>query len=62
VGRPLLLDSDFVRNAQAYEGFRTDDIPKPYYAAIPHHYGMQAALRKEKEAMKKALKPESHKK
>ncbi|HEY0045171.1 MAG TPA: FAD-dependent monooxygenase [Flavobacterium sp.] len=62
VGRPLLLDSDFVRNAQAYEGFRTDDIPKPYYAAIPHQYGMQAALRKEKEAMKKALKPESHKK
>lgn len=62
LGRPLLLESDFVRRAQAYEGFKTTDIPNQYYAAIPHHYGMIAGERKEKEAMKKALKPESHKK
>ena len=62
LGRPLLLDPSFVRNAAAYEQFRQDDIPKPYYAGISHLYPLKASERKEKEGMKKALKPETHKK
>ena len=62
LGRPLLLDPNFVRNAQAYEQFPADDIPKQYQSGISHLYPLKAAERKEKESMKKALKPESHKK
>jgi anthraniloyl-CoA monooxygenase len=61
LGRPLLLDPNFVRNAQAYEQFKPDDIPNQYSAGISHLYPLKAAERKEKEGMKKALKPESHK-
>ena len=61
LGRPLLLDPNFVRNAQAYEQFKPDDIPNQYIAGISHLYPLKAAERKEKEGMKKALKPESHK-
>jgi anthraniloyl-CoA monooxygenase len=61
LGRPLLLDPGFVRHAQAYEQF-SDDLPQPYHAGITHLYPLKAAERKEKESMKKALKPESHKK
>ncbi|RZJ29503.1 MAG: bifunctional salicylyl-CoA 5-hydroxylase/oxidoreductase [Flavobacterium sp.] len=61
LGRPLLLDASFVRNAQAYEQFPADDIPNAYKSGISHLYPLKAAERKEKEGMKKALKPESHK-
>ncbi len=61
LGRPLLLDSNFVRNAQAYEQYKPDDIPNQYIAGITHLYPLKVAERKEKEGMKKALKPESHK-
>ncbi|AWA30628.1 bifunctional salicylyl-CoA 5-hydroxylase/oxidoreductase [Flavobacterium magnum] len=62
LGRPLLLDPNFVRHAQAYENFRPDDIPQPYFAGTTHLYPLHAAARREKEQMKKALKPETHKK
>ena len=60
LGRPLLLDPGFVRNAQAYENYQASDIPEPYQPGISHLYPVKAAERREKEAMKKALKPESH--
>ncbi|WP_300564815.1 FAD-dependent monooxygenase, partial [Flavobacterium sp.] len=62
LGRPFLLDPNFVRNAQAYEGFQPTDIPKQYMAGTTHLYPYKAAERKMTEGMKKALKPESHKK
>jgi anthraniloyl-CoA monooxygenase len=62
LGRPLLLDPNFVRNAQAYEGFQPTDIPKQYMAGTSHLYPLKASERKMVEGMKKALKPESHKK
>ena len=62
LGRPLLLDPAFVRNAQAYENFRAGDIPQQYFSGISHLYPQKTSERKEKEAMKKALKPETHKK
>lgn len=62
LGRPLLLDPAFVRNAQAYEQFPAEDIPQQYRSGISHLYPLKASERKEKEGMKKALKPESHKK
>jgi anthraniloyl-CoA monooxygenase len=61
LGRPLLLDPSFVRNAQAYEQFPADDIPAQYKSGISHLYPLKASERKEKEGMKKALKPDSHK-
>lgn len=62
LGRPLLLDPNFVRNAQAYEQFPAGDIPKQYEAGISHLYPYKLSERKAVEGMKKALKPESHKK
>jgi len=62
LGRPLLLDANFVRNAQAYEQFKTTDIPKQYMGGISHLYPYKASERKMTESMKKELKPESHKK
>ena len=62
LGRPLLLDPNFVRHAQAYEQFKPTDIPAQYTAGTTHLYPFQAAERKEKETMKKAMKPETHKK
>lgn len=62
LGRPLLLDSNFVRNAQAYEQFQSDDIPNQYKAGISHLYPLKASERKQLEGMKKALKPKSNKK
>lgn len=61
LGRPLLLDPFFVRNAQAYENFRPTDIPQQYMAGTTHLYPLKASERKMVEGMKKALKPESHK-
>jgi anthraniloyl-CoA monooxygenase len=60
LGKPLLLDANFVRNAQAYEQFH-DDIPNQYKMGISHLYSMKAAERKQVEGMKKALKPKSNK-
>ncbi len=62
LGKPLLLDPNFVRNAQAYEQFKPDDIPNQYIQAIPNFYAFHQSERKEKEKLKKAMKPDSHKK
>jgi anthraniloyl-CoA monooxygenase len=62
LGRPLLLDPAFVRNAQAYEQFMPGDIAPQYQSGLSHLYPLKAAERREKESMKKALKPDSHKK
>ena len=62
LGRPLLLDSNFVRNAQAYEQFQANDIPNQYKMGISHLYPLKANERKQMEGMKKALKPKSNKK
>jgi anthraniloyl-CoA monooxygenase len=62
LGRPLLLDANFVRNAQAYEQFQPNDIPNQYKMGISHLYPLKASERKQAEGMKKALKPKSNKK
>jgi anthraniloyl-CoA monooxygenase len=62
LGRPLLIDPGFVRHAQAYEQFEADDIPMQYLGGRSHLYPLKAAERKAMESMKKALKPDSHKK
>jgi deoxyribose-phosphate aldolase len=62
LGRPLLLDANFVRNAQAYEQFQATDIPNSYKMGISHLYPLKAAERKQAEGMKKELKPKSNKK
>jgi len=62
LGRPLLLDANFVRNAQAYEQFEPTDIPNQYKAGVSHLYPLKGSERKQVEAMKKALKPKSNKK
>lgn len=61
LGKTLLLEPNFVRNAQAYESFESNDVPDQYKIALPHFYPMKAGERKMVEGMKKALKPESHK-
>ena len=61
LGRPLLLDPNFVRHAQAYEKYEPTDIPNQYKAGISHLYPWHQTQRNAVEAMKKALKPESHK-
>ena len=61
LGRPLLLDPNFVRNAQAYEGFQSKDIPNQYKMGISHLYPLKTSERKQTEGMKKALKPKSNK-
>lgn len=62
LGRPLLLDPNFVRNAQAYENFEANDIPNQYKMGISHLYPLKDSERKQQEGMKKALKPKSNKK
>lgn len=62
LGRPLLLDPYFVRNAQAYEKFEANDIPNQYKTGISHLYPLKTNERKQLEGMKKALKPKSNKK
>lgn len=62
LGRPLLIDPNFVRHAQAYEQVEPTDIPKQYQSAKLHMFPLKASERKAVEGMKKALKPESHKK
>jgi anthraniloyl-CoA monooxygenase len=62
LGRPLLLDPNFVRNAQAYESFEANDIPNQYKMGISHIYPLKSSERKQVEGMKKAMKPKSNKK
>lgn len=62
LGRPLLLDANFVRNAQAYEQFEPTDLPVQYRNGMSHLYPLKANERKLLEGMKKALKPKSNKK
>lgn len=62
LGRPLLLDANLVRNAQAYEQLETNDIPNQFKMGISHLYPLKATERKQIESMKKALKPKSNKK
>ncbi len=62
LGRPLLLDPNFVRNAQAYENFEVNDIPNQYKAGISHLHPLKTSERKQTEGMKRALKPKSNKK
>lgn len=61
LGKPLLLDANFVRNAQAYEQFQPSDIPNSYKMGISHLYPLKASERKQTEGMRKALKPKSNK-
>jgi anthraniloyl-CoA monooxygenase len=61
LGRPLLADANFVRNAAAYEQFETNDIPNQYKTGSSHLYPFKGGERKQAEAMKKALKPKSNK-
>ena len=61
LGRPLLLDPNFVRHAQAYEQFQSSDIPNQYKAGVSHLYPLHLSERNSIEAMKKELKPGSHK-
>ncbi|RZK10718.1 MAG: bifunctional salicylyl-CoA 5-hydroxylase/oxidoreductase [Flavobacterium sp.] len=61
LGKTLLLEPNFVRNAQAYEDFESNDVPNQYKIALSHFYPMKVGERKMVEGMKKALKPESHK-
>jgi len=67
LGTTLLLDTAFVRNAQAYEQYRANDlksvgIPQQYMSAASHFYPYKGGERKAMEGMKKALKPVTHKK
>ena len=62
LGRPLLADANFVRNAQAYEQFEATDIPNQYKTGSSHLYPLKASEIKQIESMKKALKPKSNKK
>ena len=61
LGRPLLLDPGFVRHAQAYEDYSSEDIPNQYVSGTSHLYPLHLAERKSLESMKKAMKPDSHK-
>src|SRR5690606_29591773 len=62
LGNPFLLDPRFVKHDQAYEQYKAEDIPHQYILGVSHLYPLHAAGRREKEEMKKALKPKTHKK
>ena len=62
LGKPLLLDPYFVRNAQAYDQINVTDIPNQYQKGIENLYSSTISERKQTELMKKALKPKSNKK
>ena len=61
LGKPLLLNPYFVRNAQAYESFEPNDIPDSYKMGVQPLFSEEKSKRKMMEGMKKALKPKSHK-
>ncbi len=60
LGRPLLLNPGFVRQAQGYEQFQPDDIPNQYALGVAPLFTAMHTERKEREMLKKAMKPESH--
>ncbi|MGB0166167.1 MAG: FAD-dependent monooxygenase [Luteibaculum sp.] len=62
LGKPLLINAGFVRDAQAYEGISPDDVPQPYNRAVSQWQKQKSYERLMLENMKKSLKPESHKK
>jgi anthraniloyl-CoA monooxygenase len=61
LGKPLLLNPYFVRNAQAYENFEPLDIPNSYRMGVQPLFSEEKTTRRMVEGMKKALKPKSHK-
>lgn len=66
IGKPLLINPAFVRQAQAYEQYEAAnllalDVPPPYRLGIQTLYTEMASERKATEGMKKGLKPKSHK-
>ena len=66
LGKPLLINPAFVRQAQAYEQFEAEqienlDVPPQYLPGIQYLYPQAKTERQATEAMKKALKPRSHK-
>lgn len=61
LGKPLLLNPYFVRNAQAYENFEPNDVPNSYKMGVSSLFSEEKSKRKMTEEMKKALKPKSHK-
>jgi anthraniloyl-CoA monooxygenase len=62
LGKPLLANPSFVLDAMAYENFQSDVIPKPYLQGVTYIYNAKQSERREKEGMKRALKPVSHNK
>jgi anthraniloyl-CoA monooxygenase len=62
LGKPLLANPNFVREAQAYEKVEPTDLPKVYANGFKTTASKIQADRKQVEQMKKALKPKSNKK
>ena len=62
LGKPLLANPYFVREAQAYERVEATDLPKGYANGFKTTASKIQADRKQVEQMKKALKPKSNKK
>jgi len=62
LGKPLLANPYFVREAQAYEKVEAIDVPKVYSAGFKTAASKIQADRKQLEYMKKAMKPKSNKK
>jgi anthraniloyl-CoA monooxygenase len=62
LGKPLLANPYFVREAQAYEKIEAPDVPKVYTTGFKTSASKIQADRKQLEHMKRALKPKSNKK
>lgn len=64
LGRPLLMDPNWVHRAQAEAGVSPEAafVPESYREAAPTFYAQQAQSKKSQDKMKKALRPPSHKK
>jgi len=62
LGRPLLLDASFVRKAQAWEGEPTPNIPSAYARGKDQLYKKEQFVKRQMDGMRRALKPQSHKK
>ncbi|OYU84438.1 MAG: oxidoreductase [Flavobacterium sp. BFFFF2] len=62
IGKPLLWNAGWVRQAQAYEQYKPAAVPPPYHKGMDTELQWAARERKEKERLKKALKPKSNRK
>ncbi|TXC82100.1 oxidoreductase [Luteibaculum oceani] len=62
LGKPLLLHPGFVNHAAAHENYKEHKVPQPYETAKGSLFQEKTKERRQIEQMKKALKPESHKK